>query len=38
MKNYNENQMNAEERKEKAKVDMRFKFRNSMFKAQRHLI
>ncbi len=38
MKNYKENNIKSEERKEVAKVDMRFKFRQSMFRLQRHLI
>ena len=38
MNNRKENQMTAEERKETTKVEMRFKFRQSMFRVRRHLI
>jgi hypothetical protein len=38
MKNYKEKKLTAEDRKEIAKVDMKFKFRQSMFRAHRHLI
>ena len=38
MKNYKENKLTAEDRKEIAKIDMNFRFRQSIFRSHRHQI